>query len=305
MNVRTILPSLILFALPHLAYAAAVSPAVIDLEGGRGEEVEAAFTVINTQATDQTYYLDTLSFQAKDETGEPRFLTEETSNDLSTWVSFPLDQISVPARSKVDVPFSVQIPVDVSSGSYQSAITVSSAPAEVVATNGAIIEAKTAILVFLLIKGETTKKVALLDFVSKDKSIRSDVHTSFTFRLQNQGNVYAVPEGQIVLKDLFGRKLGAIDINETKQRILPATTRSFQASDQKAVGFLDVLKDQMNHFSIGPVIATLSINFGEGFEPIQTTTSFWYVPHQLILSVFLFVGLLTVGYQILSKHKKT
>lgn len=305
MILRTILTSLILFALPHLTYAAAVSPAMIDLEGTRGEVISSTFSVINTQGTDQTYYLDTLSFQAKDESGEPRFLTEETSDDLSKWISFLADRIIVPARSKVDVPFTVQIPADVTSGSYQSAITVSSAPAEVVATNGAIIEAKTATLVFLLIKGETTKKVVLLDFVSGDKWIQSNLRQTFTYRMQNQGNVYAIPEGQIVLKDVFGRKLRVVDANETKQRVLPATTRSFQAIDQNVVGFLEIVRDQANHFSIGPVTATLSVNFGDGFESIQATTSFWYVPYQLTLSVLLFVGLVFVGYQTLSKHKKT
>lgn len=305
MKLRTVLTLLILFSLPHRMYAAAVSPAMIDLEGARGEAVASIFAVINTQETDQTYYLDTLSFQAKDESGEPKFLTEDTSNNLSQWVSFPIDQIIVPAKSKVDVPFTVQIPADVSSGSYQTAITVSSAPAEVVATNGAIIEAKTATLVFLLIKGETTKKVALLDFVSNGKWIQSDLHQTFVYRIQNQGNVYAIPEGKITIKDVFGRKLGLIDTNETKQRVLPATTRSFQTIDKKVVGFLDVLRDQANHFSIGPVTATLSVNFGDGFEPIQATTSFWYVPYQLILSVLFFVSLLVIGYQTLSKHKKT
>ena len=305
MKLRTVLTSLILFALPHSMHAAAVSPAMIDLEGARGEAVTSTFAVINTQATDQTYYLDTLSFQAKDESGEPKFLTEDTTNNLSQWVSFPVEHIVVPAKSKVDVPFSVQIPADVSSGSYQTAITVSSAPAEVVATNGAIIEAKTATLVFLLIKGETTKKVALLDFVSGGKWIQSDLHQTFTYRMQNQGNVYAIPTGKIVLKDVFGRQLKIVDANETKQRVLPATTRSFQTTDQKPIGFLDVLRDQANYFSIGPVTATLSVNFGDGFDSIQETTQFWYVPYPLILTVLLFVGLMVIGYQILSKHKKT
>lgn len=305
MKLRVILISLILFALPHFMYAAAISPAMMDIEGARGETVTATFTVINTQGTDQTYYLDTLSFQAKDESGEPKFLTEETSDNLSKWVSFPVDQIVVPARSKVDVPFTVQIPADVTSGSYHTAITVSSAPAEVVATNGAIIEAKTATLVFLLIKGETTKKVALLDFVSGGKWIQSNLRQTFTYRLQNQGNVYAIPEGQIVLRDLFGRELRSIDANEEKQRVLPATTRSFQATDQKVTGFLDILSDQAKHFSLGPVTATLFVNFGDGFEPVHATTSFWYVPYQLILSVLLLASLLVIGYQTLSKHKKT
>lgn len=305
MKLRSLITSLILFATPLCIHAAAVSPATIDLLGSRNESVASTFTVVNTQSTDQIYYLDTLSFQPKNETGEPQFSSQKTLDDLARWISFPSDRILVPARSKLDVPFTVQVPADISSGSYQSAITVSSAPAEVVATNGAIIEAKTAILVFLTVKGDSIKKAALLDFLSKGTWLRSNLHQTFTYRIQNQGNVYTIPEGTITIKDLIGRTIQTRVANEEKSRVLPMSTRFFQTTSQKPSGFLNRLKDQSKLFAIGPMHATLALNLGEGFQPIQSTLSFWYVPYQLILSVVIFIGLIFLGYHKLSKHKKT
>lgn len=285
--------------------AAAVSPATIDLMGGRNETVASTFTVINTKATSETYYLDTLSFQAKNETGEPQFSSQKTQDDLTKWIKFPSDHIQVPARSKLDVPFTIHVPADVAGGSYQSAITVSSAPSEIVATNGAVIEAKTAILIFFTVKGDSTKKAALLDFLPSERGILSDLHQTFTYRIQDQGNVYVIPDGTVTIKDLFGRTIQTRNANEAKNRVLPMSTRSFQLTDQKPKGFLNTLNDQARLFAIGPMHATLALNLGEGFQPINATTSFWYVPYQLILVVIALIVLVLLGYRFLSKHKKT
>ncbi|OGL62265.1 hypothetical protein A2839_04525 [Candidatus Uhrbacteria bacterium RIFCSPHIGHO2_01_FULL_47_10] len=305
MKLRALITSLILFAIPLCMHAAAVSPATIDLVGGRGESIPSAFTVINTQTTSQTYYLDTLSFTGKDESGEPQFSSDALDDGLSKWIVFLSDRVVVPARSKVEVPFTVQVPADVASGTYQSAITVSSAPTEVVATNGAIIEAKTAILVFLNVKGDSVKKAALLDFLPSGKGIRTNLHQTVTYRIQNQGNVYTIPEGTIELKDLFGRTLQIRDANEAKHRVLPMSTRSISVTSQKPNRFLTILQDQTRLFAIGPIQATLSVNLGEGFDPIRATTSFWYIPYQLLLTSLFFLGLVFLGYRYISKIKKT
>lgn len=305
MKLRTALFSLLLFALPLSMQAAAVFPATIDLMGTRGEVTQATFTIINTQAVEQTYYLGTMPFKAKDESGEPLFLADSPIDGLSKWIQFSSDHISVPARSQVDVPFTMNIPTDVLAQSYQSAITVSSAPAEVVATNGAIIEAKTAILVFLTVKGDSIKKVALLDFKSATNGFLSTLRESFTFRIQNQGNVYAIPEGTIDFTDVFGRKILSLNANIAKHRILPMTTRSFDVTGEKISGWMNILKDQVQTFAIGPVRATLSLNSGDGFPHIQAEISFWYVPYQLILTSLATIALLLFGYWSISKHKKT
>lgn len=305
MKFRSLLLSLILLSIPFCMHAAAVSPATIDVSGGRGEVVSSKFTIVNTQATNQTYYLDTLSFQAKDESGEPQFSSMKTTDSLAKWIIFASDHVTIPARSKIDAPFTIHIPADVVPGSYQSAITVSSAPAEVVATNGAIVEAKTAVLVFLTVNGDSTKKVELLDFKASGKGIQSDLHQTFTYRIQNQGNVYAIPEGVIAMKDILGRTIQVRDANESKNRVLPMSTRTFQVASLKPNGFVDTLKDQSRAFAIGPVNVALALNLGVGFQPIHITTSFWYIPYQLILSVLVLVVLLYLVYQFISKHKKT
>ncbi len=285
--------------------AAAVSPATLDLAGNRGEVVSSTFTIINTQSSAQTYYLDTLSFSAKNNSGEPLFSSVKSNDELSKWIQLPSTQIDVPPRSKIDVPFSIHIPADAASQSFQSAITVSDAPSEIVATNGAIIQAKTAILIFLTVNGALIKKGALLDFLSDIKGLRSNLDQTFTYRIQNQGNVYFVPTGTITLKDVFGRSIYEIKTNTDKSRVLPNSTRSFSTTiDDASHGWIQTIRNQARVFTIGPVTSVLQLNLGEGFKPIQATTSFWYFPFQLLLTCLSVIVLVIVGYSLLSNRKR-
>lgn len=306
MKLRILFSSFVLLVFPLCMQAAAVSPATLDLSGNRGEAVDSTFTVINAQATEQTYYLDILSFTAKDNSGEPQFSNKKTTDELAKWIQFGSDHIVVPAQSKVDVPFSIHIPSDAISRSYQSAVTISGAPSEVVAANGAVVEAKTAILVFVTVNGETVKKVALLDFTSSAKGTQSNFNQTFTFRIQNQGNVYFIPTGTIEMKDSFGRMIYQTQVNADKSRVLPNLTRSFTASlVNHPQDWMQSIKDQASLFTIGPITSHLELNLGDGFQSIQATTSFNYIPYQLLVTVFVVLLILFIGYYSLSKRKRT
>lgn len=288
--------------------AATISPAVLDLQASRGETISSTFTVINTSAAEQKYFLDTIGFAPRDESGTPQFLEKGKGSELIKWIHFPAEQISVPARSKIDVPFQVIIPADVASGNKEAAITVSSAPSDIVATNGAIIEAKTALLVFLTIKGETIKQVSLLDFIDSlsygwgPLTPRSQLIGAFSYRIQNQGTVYAIPSGFVQLKDMFGRVFSRVDANATKGRVLPDSTRKFEViiGDSRK-NFFEQVKNQMQSFTIGPITSELSIEFGEGFKPIHAKTTFWYIPYQLIATILLVLLVIFFLYRSLSK----
>ncbi|MEK7452219.1 MAG: hypothetical protein AAB664_02680 [Patescibacteria group bacterium] len=304
MKPRILFSSLALLLIPGSLYAAAVSPATLDLQASQGETVTSAFTIINTSASEQKYYLDTLGFKPQDESGTPQFVEKEQGDAFTKWIQFKTDQISVPAHAKVEVPFEVIVPQDVATGSHQAALTVSSAPSDIVATNGATIEAKTAILVFLHIKGETIKQAHLLDFIDAIKEkVRTELYGNFSYRIQNQGNVYVIPVGNVTFKDVFGRTLMTEDANSVKGRILPNSTRKFNVSLGKhSENIFETLRNQMKLLAIGPVTENLSIEFGEGFKQIQEVKTFWYVPYHLIATLLSAILLLFLLYRSIGKQ---
>lgn len=279
--------SAILVWIPQSVYAFAVSPASIDMYGARNEVVERTVTVVNTSIAEQTYYLATMKFAAGTSSGSPEFIPYETDHSgLPEWISFPVKTVTVPARTKVDVPFTITIPSATESGSHFAAITVSTTPSEVVASNGASIEAKTAVLLFLTVSGETVEKLALLDFVTPDGPVMATHGVSYSFRLQNQGNVVVKPTASIAVTDIFGRTVFVKDANSESGRVLPASTRTF-SGELVAVpdGFVETIKQQLAYLAIGPMTATLTVEYGVDVQTMSIR--YWSVPWQLLVC---FVG---------------
>lgn len=267
---------------PWLAKAAAISPSVVELESLPGEVLESSFTILNTGASEQTYFLDRLAFESNGEDAAPLFTPEKTNqSEFLSWIDFPLQEVLVPALSKVDVPFLIAIPDDIPAGSYYGAITVSTAPTDIVTSNGATIEAKTAVLVFLTVKGETVEKLELLDFDFEQRSSSLPFGT-FRYRVQNQGNVYLSPVGEIKLVGLFGQTIATVDINKSEGRVLPSSTRTYKVElNSEEISWLDVAGYQLRHLVAGSVKAQLNLTFGkEGSITAQSVI--WVIPWQLM-----------------------
>jgi hypothetical protein len=258
--------------MPSYAGAYAVSPTSLDMDARRGEAVEETVAIINNGAAEQTYYLGTMAFVPDETSGVPQFIqNSEDRFGMSGWISFPISELSIPAWTKVDVPFVVTVPNDAPSGTHYAAVTVSTAPSEVVESNGATLEAKTAILAFLTVAGETVEKAVALDFVSPDESVTAH-DVSYAYRVQNQGNVSVIPNARIVATDLFGRTVVDKDANPTGARVLPGTTRTFTGEiAESPSGFFQAASAQWSTFAVGPVTMRLVVENVDtsGLPPVR------------------------------------
>ncbi len=305
MKFRSLLFSLALLLIPSFTYGASVSPSTLELEGMRGNTVSATFTVINTSASDKIFYLNTLPFSSQGESGTPQFFPKTDSEGLTKWIIFPVDHITVPKNAKLDVPFQISVPNDVPSGEHHAAITVSSAPSEIVATNGAIIEAKTAILVFLIIKGETVQKASIVDFVSMSgENLHSVLVEDFALRVQNQGNVSVVPKGMIEIRDVFGRVILSETINPTEGKILPLSTRKFETQvGHHPKDLWSTIGQQMSTLALGPMTATATVYFTDSptEKPQTASTSFIYMPYHIIVLDLISLLLILFVYATVAK----
>jgi len=285
------------------ALAFAVAPSTLEIFGNRGETIQQKFSLVNTKDNDQTFYLDVLKFTASDESGSPKFISyEEDHSGLPDWLSFNNKAITVPGRSWAEINFAIAIPKDIASGGYYAAVTVSESPSEVVASNGATIQAKTAVLLFLTVKGETVEQAGLLDFSLSPKNWTDQMTGKFYYRLQNQGNVHLVPAGTITFKDIFGRTITTVDANPATSRALPNTTRLFEGTfGNKQTGFFSTLKNEISTLAVGPISANLEATYGSDNQKIEATTTFWLVPWQLLLTIVGLVLILLIVSRVLAR----
>lgn len=268
---------------PLKTRAASLSPSVIELSASRGETVEAVVTVINTSVTEQIYFAGVMRFEPSEDGSSPVFLQDEVgSGEWPNWIVLAFSEFRVPANSKAELPFKVVVPSDVQSGGYYGAVTVSQAPSDIVADNGAMIEAKTAALVLLTVEGETVEKVEVLELVGSGP---------FVYRMQNQGNVHVTPVGMVTVKDMFGRTVASYDANPGGARVLPGTTRTYETQQS----------DQNSWFTIGPMRAQLEVTYGRSEQTATAQTEFWYVPWKALVAVL--VVLVALGFFVRPKSR--
>jgi len=264
--------------LPELAGAFSVSPAVIELSGNRGTSVTSQVVVKNTAAVAQTYYLQTIKFAARENSGSPMFISPQVDRSgLPQWIALSKTRVTVQAQSQATVPFTVAVPTDVASGSYEAAIVISTTP---FTTNDTSIQAHTAVLVLFTVNGETNAKLALLDFGPAGKNGASgSASGTFQYRVQNQGNVFVTPTGTVTVKDAFGRVLAEADANPDGGRVLPGMTRTYEGSFQSDL------------FAFGPATAVLNLTYADDAPALVSSYSFWVLP-MIPLAV---LGIVLVG----------
>ncbi|KKW33065.1 MAG: hypothetical protein UY77_C0006G0002 [Candidatus Uhrbacteria bacterium GW2011_GWA2_53_10] len=287
---------------PGRIFAVSVAPSLIEIEAERGEEISSSFTLINPSAEPETYYFRTIKFETNAENGRPQFLPNDREN-LPSWMRFESTSFTVAPHTQIAMPFTVVIPPGTPSGGYYAAILVSETPSEIVAANGASVEASVAVLVLLTVEGETERRGALLDLQSPTEGKwLTTLHGSFSFRIQNQGNVHFEPKGRLEIRDFFGRKVLVAPVNQEGGRVLPGTTRMFSASfgPQEKLNFWDTVRVQIQTFAVGPVRAVLVLD-----EGLQETASadfgFWMLPWQ---SLLVFVGLAVVAVIVPRRFRK-
>lgn len=290
LRLASVVAAAVLFLAPAAAFAFSVRPSLLDVQANPGSSARALFTVLNPNPAAQTYFLSSMAFAPRDESGAPVFDPKD-SNGVAQWVHFSAPSVSVPGAGKTDVSFSVDVPAGTKPGGYYVAVLVSPAPADVVSVvSGASIEAKVAVLTFVTVGGAGMEKVGLLDFsMAGNQSVRDGLWGTYSYRLQNQGDVHVIPRGTVRVRDAFGQVIAEGPANSANERLMPATTRTFSgflvADEPKT--FWDAVRSEATHFAIGPV--TVEINLTPGLvpnQPLVGTIHVWIIPWQLLATVF-------------------
>lgn len=292
------------------AKAITISPPRLELEADPGTVVDSEFKVTN-DSSDQSinYYTQVENFEAKDETGAPQFV--QTPEGLAVWIDVDKSVRIGPGESKT-IPFKIKVPRNAEPGGYFASIFVRTTPP---AAGGGEVSIGTRLgtLVLLRVNGEIQEGVDILEFSTKDKHrFFNRLPIELYYRFQNIGTDRVKPEGDIIVKNIFGLKAKVLSANRSEGSVLPRSIRRFDTAwinggggqeDSKATvaaegetGFIAAAGYQWEHFALGYYTANLDIRFGENNNTASGKFRFFVFPWQLIT---IFLGVLIVGFIIL------
>jgi hypothetical protein len=127
--------------------------------------------------------------------------------DIGTWIAFPQDVITVPAKTKVSLPIIITIPDDARSGDHIGGVLAANTATDTDGDEFAVnLERRTGTRVYLRVDGPIRNEVAIEEV---DVSYSASPNpfggsASVSFRIQNRGNVRVDGTYDVSVEGPFG-----------------------------------------------------------------------------------------------------
>jgi hypothetical protein len=266
-----------------------ISPSFFKVNINPGEVWSSSLKIINNNGYSVTVYAQVVDFKSGD-TGGVEFIKSVDSPDadkvsLSRWISVSQNPFNIEAFGNVDIPFTINTPLNADPGGHYSAIIVGNEPVDQATGTGSkiLISSKLAALILARISGNITEQGEIREF-STSKLFSKDLSTDFNIRFANSGNVHLHPQGEIKISNIFGQVRGSLPVNQKLDfgNILPNSTKKWEINWQ----------GQSSVWDAGLMKAELSLSYGE--EAKQSAVKsiyFWTVslkPTLIVVSTILF-----------------
>lgn len=263
-----------------------LTPPLFQVTQAPGGVWSSVLRVVNTNKFDLAVTASVQDFRPDGETGNALLGERGGPNDrhlMSGWFTLPEGEIVIPRGTTGEIPFTIAVPEDASPGGHYAAIIVATRPGQLDGGSGAGISSGVTSLFFLRVPGDVVEEGAIRDFYA-EKSIAQSPSARFALRFENTGNVHLVPEGTIVITNMWGKERGRIDINKvnTFGNVLPESTRKFEF----------VWEGEPSIFEFGRYEAVATLVFGEqSRQTVYRTTYLWVIPWKQVLPIFLSLAL--------------
>lgn len=255
-----------------------VEPAILRISVERGGQFRSFFSLSNTGDAPLTVNALVADFVPIDSSGGVKKMEGVPGADdpvrASGWYSLPEGPIVVPANQKLRVPFSISVPDDANPGGKSVVIELE--------TVGGSARERMNMLNFLTVPGDAKEVLNILSF-SRDAVITADAHGVFQVELKNDGDTHLRPEGEVVVRNMFGVERGrfALAGDLAPGTIIPAAKRAVEYR----------WKGALSAFDFGLWNARIQLNYGEGGAHTVGDRAFFLVlPWRAFLLIIFILG---------------
>jgi hypothetical protein len=278
--------------LPKSASAAegiTVIPPRFELFGNPGDTVVEKVRVVNTTPNAISFGSTVEDFTAGDEEGTPSFINRDepdASYRMAKWITIEPSRFNVPAGSERVVE-AIRIPRNAEPGGHFASVIVRRAGTEAPA-GGTSVESRIGSLILMRVSGAIKEEASVEEFTT-ESSFSQYGPVNFILRTKNTGNVHVAPKGNIVITNIFGRKVATIPLTSTTS--LPGSVR-------KSVS------EWSEKNAIGRYTATLVAQYGQSNsgEPKTFTASTTFVVFPLYL-IWVILGVIVAVYLLITQRK--
>lgn len=255
-----------------------VEPAILHVSVAPGMQFKSSFAIRNTGALPIKLKISVADFEPVDSTGGvhalPGIGVEDDPIRASGWFSVPKEEVVIPARQKLSIPFSISAPDDASPGGRSVVFAIESEEGNV--------RSRVNSLCFLDVSGDAKESLLFTNY-SFHPFLTSRANGVFHFELFNDGKTHARPEGEIVVRNMFGVERGRFPLSSGRAlgTIIPSAKRSAEYA----------WTGSLNLFDFGLWNARAELRYGvTGDHTIADRAFFLVLPWKTLLMTLLVVG---------------
>jgi len=295
--------------------AVSISPPVIEIEVDRGSSVERTIEVGNETDKERVYTVGVKKFEMVGEEGNQRFVPAgEDGFDLTSWIKYKENKIIVPPKSSRKFVFTIDVPENADPGGHYASIYFSAGrPTMENDSNSKVgVEAQINSLLLVRVSGDMIEKADIESFEIKGGNILINrLPVVFVWRMRNTGNVHVRAQGNIEIRNMFGKRVELLDANPKNYRVLPGSTRRMESwwgnssysTDSHTGDFFQEVKREFDSFAVGKYNAKMDIVYGKGNGNfLSREISFWIIPWRAIL--LLAIGIIIFVFMLILLVKR-
>ncbi len=330
----TALAGIILLRMPAFADSASgslltTSPISVDLSAKPGTSVSTTVQVENNSTRSETINVLLEKFKAAGENGQATIYKPSSDDSSMQWVHFSQTTIQAEPNVWNQVTVTIDVPSSAHLGYYYAVLFE---PQTAVAGKGKT-TVRSANAIFMLLNtsaqsGNETRRLIVSNFTSQ-KSIYEYLPATFTVSVQNAGNIYLAPQGDVFIsRTKNGKPIATLPINSGLGNILPNTSRQFDTSWSDGFPVFQTKKingqvvsnskgqpeeqlkwntsSSLSKFRFGKYYAYLALVYNNGTTDItqNATISFWVIPWKLILLILFVIIALIVVWKLIKRSTK-
>jgi hypothetical protein len=253
--------------------AITIIPPKFELFGNPGDTISEKIRVRNEADAPITYAVIVEDFTTTGEEGQ--VILEEgenvTSFSLAKWIDLSSKDVILQPGEEKAFNFIINIPKDAEPGGHYASVLFQ-AGEDTEVTGGAKVAHRIGSLILLRVSGNVVENAFIEEFSAPKYSEKGPI--SFLLRVKNEGNTHIIPQGTIIITNLFGKKVDEIPLDG--RNVLPSATRKMLTNWEK-------------NNMLGYYTATLISTYGQNNQPLTAAVKF-----MVVSKVVLIIGIIGI-----------
>lgn len=268
-----------------------VSPPRVDLSGKPGDTLQQIVKLTNNSDEKelilQAFPVD---FIVQDDLGTPIKVNQSASGRYlaSPWFTLEQTEIVVPPKQTIQLVVLVNVPADALPGGHYAGVFFEPKLARGLKQTVSYTTTQVGSLFGITVDGDIKYDALIQDF-----SVKSNISEfgpiDFSATIENQSDTHIRPKALITIKDMVGRELAQLPLDEVN--VFPFTSRTLKGTWETVWG-------------LGRYTATLSATYGPGLEA-NRTLYFWIMPYRLLAAIVVVILVLLVTFILIRRHLKS